>query len=130
MSFISHYRISPRPDAPAKDRTLRDRLAAATQIGAGATVLVALIGVMAMLVALVDPRSRVLTRTWREGLVATMGQPMAQCVNFRMSQRVSDREIEAALARTGGDPYLDPRVGDMLKFSVTRCRVQSLLGAQ
>lgn len=127
MSFVSHYRVAPRPDASVDNRTSRDRLAAVARVGAGATVLVGLIGTMAVLVALVDPHSRVHTRAWREGLVATMGQPVARCVNFRMSQRVSDHEMEATLARTGGDLSRDDRLAGLLAFSVARCRAQSLL---
>lgn len=128
MSFVNHYRVAPRSNAPA--RPLRGAFAAASRTGVGACVSVVLAGGFVALLALQAPHSRLHIRQWQDGLAGTLGEPVARCVAFRMSQRVSDRELEATLQLTSGDLSADPRLAGLLAFSVERCRKQSLLVVQ
>ena len=128
MPFINHHRVAPRPDAPAQ--TLSDALAAASRVGLGASVSVVLAGGFVVLLALQAPHSRLHIRQWQDGLAGMLGEPVARCVAFRMSQRVSDRELEATLELTHGDLSADPRLAALAEANIERCRKQSLMLVQ
>lgn len=128
MSFVNHYRAAPRPNPPAW--TLRSGLAAVSRAGLGASVSVVLAGGFVALLALQAPHSRQYLRLWQDGLKGMLGEPAARCVAFRMSQRVSDRELEATLELTEGDLSADPRLSGLLAASIERCRKQHLLLVQ
>lgn len=128
MSFISHYRVAPRPDAPAW--TLRNGLGSITRAGVVLTIVAAPLAALVATLLVNAPVSTLLTRAWRDGLETTLGAPVARCVVARMNQRVSMRELEATLKLTNGDLSADPRFSALLASSIERCRVQPLLLVQ
>ncbi len=88
---------------------------------AAALVPFALASAMQVKVPRVSLPDRAAVQAWSAGLDRDLGPVMADCVRFEVTGHVAPAELDAMLARAGGDARLSPWLLAVTERAMARC---------